>query len=109
MEISTQKGYGLTQNGNQYKKCNTAKIAGGALGATTALAFGLSALNDVKKGKCKSIYSLKEIAGNIAINSGIYAAIGTATGAIIDHFINNNRKQEADGAAIQKQKLNTQV
>ncbi|MBQ2983475.1 MAG: hypothetical protein IJD57_01590 [Candidatus Gastranaerophilales bacterium] len=109
MEISTQKGYGLTQNGNQYKKCKTAKIAGAVTGTAAAVAVGLQGINSLKKGQLPKSMRNIDVIHTTAILASIWGAIGTGAGAIIDHFINNNRKQEADGAAIQKQKLNTQV
>ncbi len=74
-------GLAQTKQGNLYNKCNTGKIIGGVtLGTVGAMGANL-------------------------LGVGIFAPVGIAGGAVVDHFINKNRAQKADEAA----KLDTQA
>ena len=107
MEISVQKGYGLTQNGNEYKKSKIAKTIA-CVGGTTALAA-------TTLGACADIVSIskgKKPMGGFILGLPLLVPtlLGSGIGALVDHFIvNKNRKEEADGAAAQQEKLQLQA
>ncbi len=91
---SSNRKYGLTANGNQYKKCNIAKNIGTGIGVAqtagmTAMAAGGRTSNTLF------------CCGLGIVGALVYRAIGT----LVDNSINKNRMAQADGEAALRNKM----
>ncbi|MEI8377792.1 MAG: hypothetical protein WCF95_04550 [bacterium] len=94
-------GKSHTKSGNEYNKTNTWKIVG-------AIGGGLSSVALLNNQNAKLI--LSDLPKNMQFIKPLTIALevvfGLGVGALIDHFVNQSRRNRADEAAVKQQKVN---
>ncbi len=99
---NSDRKYGLTENGNKYKKCNVAKNIGTGIGAAQTAVMTIAARPGVyPDGSSSTMSNALFCCGLGIVGTLIYRAIGT----FVDNSVNKNRMAQADGEAVLKDKM----
>ncbi len=100
---NSDRKYGLTENGNKYKKCNVAKNI--ATGVGVAFTLGMVGEGSAHPINCTNLKPYVKAGLGWGATGIVFTILNRAIFSVIDNSINKNRMAQADGEAVLKEKM----